>query len=60
LETIDAVHLLGADPMLVGIQPQVAETLSDLDFDARSLIVQTDLQAGLLYALRSQSTPVRS
>jgi anti-anti-sigma factor len=60
LETIDAVRLLGADPMLVGIQPQVAETLSDLDFDARSLIVQTDLQAGLLYALRSRSTPVRS
>ena len=60
LETTDAAHLLGADPMLVGIQPQVAETLSDLDFDARSLIVQTDLQAGLMYALGARSAPVRS
>jgi anti-anti-sigma regulatory factor len=56
-QAIDAAQLLGAEPILVGIQPQVAAALSDLDVDMRSLIFQTDLRAGLMYAAAARPVP---
>jgi anti-anti-sigma regulatory factor len=47
-ESLDAARLLGAVPILVGIQAQVAEALSDLDIG--TLDVEMDLQAGLKHA----------
>lgn len=49
-ESINGVQLLGTQPVLVGVQPPVAETLGGLDFDLRSLAVYTDLEVGLKYA----------
>lgn len=54
-EALDAVRLLGAVPILVGIQPQVAEALSDLDINI--LVVEIDLQAGLNYATAALKNP---
>jgi PAS domain S-box-containing protein len=54
LRAIDASQLLGTQPVLVGVQPPVAQTLGDLDFDMRGLVVLANLQAGLAYALDAQ------
>ncbi len=54
-ESLDAARLLGAEPVLVGIRPGVAETLSDLELDIGALMVQADLQAGIQYATRALS-----
>jgi len=55
LRAIDAAQLLGTQPVLVGVQPPVAQTLGDLDFDIRELVVLANLQAGLAYALDAQT-----
>ncbi len=55
IQTLDAARLLGAEPVLVGIQPQVAETLSGFDLDIRTLSIYSDLQAALEYATHSKA-----
>jgi PAS domain S-box-containing protein len=49
-----AVRLLGAQVMLTGISPEVAETLVHLAADLRGLITRGDLQSGITYALSRQ------
>jgi rsbT co-antagonist protein RsbR len=47
-----AARLLGAEPVLVGTSPQVAETLIALGADLSDLVARADLQSGLEYAIR--------
>lgn len=47
-----AVRLLGAEAILVGITPEVAQTLVGLGADLRELVTRGDLQSGITYALR--------
>jgi PAS domain S-box-containing protein len=48
-----AVSLLGAQVVLTGIRPEVAQTLVQLGVDLRSIITRGTLQDGITYALRT-------
>jgi anti-anti-sigma factor len=48
-----AVRLLGAQVILTGIGPQVAQTLIHLGVDISSIITRGSLQSGIAHALRS-------
>ncbi len=46
-----AVKLLGAQVILTGVQPQIAQTLVHLGVDLEGIIAQSTLQAGVAFAL---------
>jgi anti-anti-sigma regulatory factor len=48
-----AVSLLGAQVVLTGIRPEVAQTLVQLGVDLRSIVTRGTLQDGITYALRN-------
>jgi anti-anti-sigma regulatory factor len=48
------VRLLGAQVMLTGIGPQIAQTLVQLGIDLSSISTRGSLQAGIVAALRDQ------
>lgn len=48
-----AVRLLGAEVVLTGIRPEIAETLVGLGVDFRGLVTYSNLQSGISYSLRS-------
>ena len=52
LQATQAVRLLGAECVLVGITPEVAQTVVGLGVDLRGLTTRSDLQGGIEYALR--------
>ena len=47
-----AVRLVGAEAILVGITPEVAQTLVGLGVNLSEIITRGDLQSGITYALR--------
>jgi PAS domain S-box-containing protein len=51
IETISAVRLLGAQVVLTGVQPNIAQTLVHLGIDLSGIITRSSLSAGLLVAL---------
>ena len=51
LRAAGAVRLLGAQIVLTGIRPEVAQTLVALEMDFSSLVTRASLQSGLAYAL---------
>ncbi|MBN1485096.1 MAG: STAS domain-containing protein [Chloroflexia bacterium] len=51
LGAAQAARLLGTEPVLVGITPQVAETIVSLGVDLAGLTTRSDLQSGVSYAL---------
>jgi PAS domain S-box-containing protein len=51
LRTASAVRLLGAQIVLTGIRPEVAQTLVALGIDFSSLVTRASLQSGIVYAL---------
>jgi rsbT co-antagonist protein RsbR len=51
IQAAQAVKLLGAEVMLTGIQPQIAQTLVHLGVDLRGIQTQSSLQAGIAAAL---------
>jgi PAS domain S-box-containing protein len=54
LQTAQAVRLLGAQIILTGIQPQIAQTLVHLGADMSGIVTCSTLQRGILYALDMQ------
>jgi rsbT co-antagonist protein RsbR len=52
IQAAQAVRLLGAQVMLTGIQPQIAQTLVMLGADLSGIQTQCSLQAGIAAALR--------
>jgi rsbT co-antagonist protein RsbR len=54
IQATRATSLLGARCMLVGIAPEVAQTLVQLGVDLSGLVTRADLQAGIAYALAAQ------
>ncbi len=51
VQTAKATRLLGCQVVLVGIRPEVAQTLVELGVDLVGIITYQNLQAGLEYAL---------
>lgn len=51
IETISAVRLLGADVILTGVRPSIAQTLVHLSIDLANVITRSSLSAGLVRAL---------
>jgi anti-anti-sigma regulatory factor len=60
LRAAQAVNLLGAQVILTGIRPEVAQTLVGLGIDLRTLVTRSTLQDGIAYALRSASQEAKS
>lgn len=52
LQAATAARLIGAQPMLVGIRPEVAQTLVGLGIDLQQLTTQANLQAGVTNAIK--------
>lgn len=52
LQTARAARLLGTRVLLVGIGPEVAQTIVQLGVDLSSIVTRSTLQAGLEYAAR--------
>ncbi len=57
IQAAQAVKLLGAQVMLTGIQPQIAQTLVHLGIDLRGIITHGTLQAGIASALGNTQRP---
>jgi PAS domain S-box-containing protein len=53
VQAAQAVRLLGAQAVLTGIGPAMAQTLVSLGADLGSIITRGNLQAGIAYALRT-------
>ncbi len=51
MQAAQAVRLLGAEAVLVGITPQVAQVFISLDVDLGGIVTRSDLQSGIEYAL---------
>ncbi len=51
IRTAQAVRLLGAQVMLTGIQPQIAQTLVQLEADLSDIMTKSSLQDGIMAAL---------
>jgi anti-anti-sigma factor len=63
LKMVKAVELLGARGVLVGIRPEVAQTLVTLGVDLSRIVTLSDLRQGLLACMRasaSASAPERA
>jgi anti-anti-sigma regulatory factor len=52
VQAAQAVNLLGAEVVLVGMRPEVAQTVVGLGVDLTRLVTMSDLQSGIQYALR--------
>ena len=55
LQATVAARLLGAESVLVGVSPEVAQTLVQLGVDFGTLTTRSNLQAGVAYAVARQS-----
>jgi PAS domain S-box-containing protein len=51
-----AIKLLGAQLILTGIRPEVAQTIVGLSLDLRNIVTQATLQNGIDYALSSRKS----
>jgi rsbT co-antagonist protein RsbR len=57
LRAAQAVKLLGAQVVLTGIRPEVAQTLVGLGIDMSGIITRSSLQSGIAYAFKGLTTP---
>jgi anti-anti-sigma regulatory factor/HAMP domain-containing protein len=54
LDAARAVKLLGTQTMLVGLRPELAQTIVGLGLDLSELSTRADLQSGVSYAMRQR------
>ena len=54
LQLAQSIQLLGAQTVLTGIRPEVAQTIVGLGINFDSLVTRSDLQAGIGYALKTR------
>lgn len=62
IQAARAVRLLGAQIVLVGIGPEIAQTIVQLGVDLSGIVTRSDLQAGFAFALEQlghQIAPIR-
>ena len=52
IQAARAVRLLGAEIVLVGIRPEIAQTIVQLGVDRSGIATMADLQGGVAYALQ--------
>ncbi len=60
VEASQAARLLGAQVVLVGIRPEVAQAIIGLGVDLAGVVTRSDLQAGIEYALGTMGLHVTS
>jgi len=54
LSIVQAARLLGAQVVLVGVRPEVAQTIVTLGLDLRGMLTRQSLQDGIAYTLRHE------
>ena len=54
IKAYQAAKLLGAECILVGMKPEIAETIVNLDIDFGNIVTKSTLEAGIRYALQLQ------
>ncbi|UQA59800.1 PAS domain-containing protein [Polyangium aurulentum] len=54
IQIAQAARLLGADVVLTGIRPEVAQALVTQDVDIGSIVTRRDLQSGVAWAMRAR------
>jgi anti-anti-sigma regulatory factor len=54
LEAATAVRLLGAQTVLVGLRPELAQTIVGLGVDLSAIVTRVDLRSGVEYAQQLQ------
>jgi len=55
IQVAQAIKLLGAQVILTGIRPEIAQTLVGLGINLDDIVTRSTLQTGIAYALRSSS-----
>lgn len=60
IETIAAARMLGAQVVLTGVRPAIAQTLVHLGIDLSNIVTRSSLAAGLSYALDKLNLQVTS
>ncbi|NTW01690.1 MAG: STAS domain-containing protein, partial [Oscillochloris sp.] len=59
LQTARAVSLLGATVVLVGINPEIAQTITQLGLSLTELVTLSTLQAGIIYILHRRGLAIQ-
>jgi anti-anti-sigma factor len=57
LQAITATRLLGTETILVGLRPELAQTIVALGIDLSDLVTRSDLQHGIAYAQQRRRAP---
>jgi rsbT co-antagonist protein RsbR len=57
IQLVSAIRLLGAEGIVAGIKPTVAQTMVALGLDLSQIVTQRNLRAGLSYCLKRMSAP---
>jgi rsbT co-antagonist protein RsbR len=50
MRAAQAIKLLGAQAIITGIRPEIAQTLIDLGVDLKGITTRSTLQSGIVYA----------
>ena len=58
MKTVQAASLLGAECIITGIKPEVAQTMIQLGLEIDKFVTRRDLQDGLKYVLRRRGVQV--
>lgn len=58
IQLVAALRLLGATTVLVGIRPEVAQTMVGLGIEIDQIITRSTLQSGLAYTLQRSAGPL--
>ncbi len=57
VRAVQAAQLLGCQTLLVGISPEIAQTLVGLGVDFSRIITRSTLRSGLEYAMKQRTAP---